>query len=124
MSSSRLRRLALGVLVFALAFPSHAAAMSWEWGDLFGRVRGFISSLWAPHGCILEPGGRCGAAPAQILGEHGCVIEPGGRCGAAPTPIFGEHGCILEPNGRCGSAPAPILGEHGCEIEPGGRCTQ
>jgi hypothetical protein len=84
MSASMLRRLAFGVLVFALAFPSHAAAMPWSLGDLFGRVRGFISSIWAPSGCVIEPEG--GAAPNQalekgaILGESGCVIEPEGRC--------------------------------------------
>ncbi len=80
MSASMLRRLALGVLVFALAFPSHAAAMPWPLEDLFGRGWGFISSFWAPNGCELQPDGNCRTAPAPILGEHGCEIEPDGRC--------------------------------------------
>ncbi len=101
MSASMLRRLAPAVLLFALAFPSHADAMSWPYEELFGTVRGFISSLWEPHGCVIDPDGRCGAAPAPIFGEIGCVIEPEGRCGVAPAPIFGEIGCELEPDGRC-----------------------
>ncbi len=101
MSASMLRRLALGVLVFALAVPSHAAAGPWLWGDLFGQVRGFLSSLWAPSGCKIQPDGRCGAAPTPIFGEQGCVLDPDGRCGAAPAPIFGENGCELDPYGRC-----------------------
>ncbi len=101
MSASMLRRLAPGVLVFALAFPSHATAMSWPLDDLFGTVRGFISAFWAPIGCELGSDGRCGTAPAPIFGENGCVIVPDGRCGAAPTPIFGENGCVLTPDGRC-----------------------
>jgi hypothetical protein len=80
MSASMLRRLAPGVLVFALAFPSHATAMSWPFDDLVGRVRGFISSLWAPNGCEIMPDGRCGTAPAPIFGEHGCELLPDGRC--------------------------------------------
>ncbi|HXU30188.1 MAG TPA: hypothetical protein VN851_06400 [Thermoanaerobaculia bacterium] len=101
MSSSMLRRLALGVLVLALAFPNHAAAMPWEWGDLLGRVRGFISSIWAPNGCEIMPEGNCRTAPKQIFGEHGCEVEPDGRCGAALVHIFGENGCELTPDGRC-----------------------
>lgn len=80
MSSSMLRRLALGLLVFALAFPSHAAAMPWSLEDLFGRVRGFIASVWTPHGCERMPDGRCGTAPTPIFGEHGCEADPDGRC--------------------------------------------
>lgn len=107
MSASMLRRLSLGVLVLALAFPRHAAAMPWQWGDLFGKVRGFLSSILAPNGCVVEPGGRCGAAPNQIFGEIGCELGPGGRCAAAPDRGLGN---------------GPILGEIGCEIEPGGHC--
>ncbi len=102
MSPSRLRRLSLlGALVFALAFPSYAAAAPWPLEDLLGRVRGFFSSIWAPSGCEIMPDGRCGAAPKLNFGEAGCVIEPDGRCGAAPNHIFGAHGCELEPDGRC-----------------------
>jgi len=101
MSASMLRRLTLGVLVFALAFPSHAAETPWQWGDLFGRVRGFMSSIWAASGCELMPDGRCGAAPNPISGENGCQLPPDGRYGAAPTFIFGESGCELMPDGRC-----------------------
>lgn len=75
MSASTLRRLALGVLVFALAVPSPAAAMPWSLDDLFGRVRGFISSIWAPS-----------VAPNRVEKDH----------------IFGENGCELDPYGRCG----------------------
>ncbi len=122
MSASMLRRLAPAVLLFALAFPSHADAMSWPFEELFGRVRGFISSLWEPHGCVIDPDGRCGTAPAPIFGEIGCVLMPDGNCKNAPAPIFGEHGCEIHPDGRCGAAPAPIFGEIGCELEPDGRC--
>jgi len=101
MSASMLRRLCLGVLVLALAFPSHAAAMPWEWGDLFGRVRGFISSIWGPIGGQVESEGRGRTAPVLIYSEQGCELTPDGRCGAAPIPIFGEHGCELDPDGRC-----------------------
>ncbi len=102
MSASKLCRLSLlGALVFALAFPSHAAAAPWPLEDLLGRVRGFFSSIWAPSGCVIMPDGRCGAAPNRIFGESGCVLMPDGRCGAAPTPIFGEAGCVIEPDGRC-----------------------
>ncbi len=102
MSPSRLRRLSLlGVLVFALAFPSYAAAAPWPLEDLLGRVRGFFSSIWSPNGCEIMPDGRCGAAPKQIFGENGCLLMPDGRCGAAPSQIFGESGCVIEPEGRC-----------------------
>jgi hypothetical protein len=95
------RRLSLGVLVLALAFPSHAAAMPWEWGELFGRVRGFLSSIWAPNGGEIRPEGRDGVAPRLIFGENGCMLDPDGRCGTAPALIFGEDGCVLHPDGRC-----------------------
>lgn len=101
MSASMLRRLSLGVLVFALAFPSHAAAAPWHLGDLVGQVRGFIASLWAERGCVIMPDGLGGAAPSPILGEIGCVLEPEGRCGATPSQILGENGCVIEPDGRC-----------------------
>ncbi len=122
MSASMLRRLSLGVLVFALAFPSHAVAAPWQLGDLLGQVRGFIASLWAENGCELTPDGRCGAVPRPVIGEQGCMLEPDGRCGAAPRPIFGEIGCELMPDGRCKAAPRPVFGEIGCEIQPDGRC--
>ena len=107
MSASTLRRLAQGVLVFALAVPNPAAAMPWSLDDLFGRVRGFISSIWAPSGCEVVPDGRCGAAPTPggtegpVLGESRCVLMPDGRCGAAPTLVFNEARCLIEPDGRC-----------------------
>ncbi len=101
MSASMLRRLAPGVLVLALAFPSHATAMSWPLDDLFGRFRGFISSLWAPHGYEVMPDGNCRTAPTPIFGENGCVIMPDGNCRTAPKQIFGENGCEIMPDGRC-----------------------
>jgi hypothetical protein len=109
MSASSFRRLPFLFLVAALAFPSQAAAVTWDLGNLLSKAQGIFSALWAPVGCEIEPSGRCGAAPSPVLREHGCEINSDGRCASGPAsggnrqPLLGEIGCEIEPDGRCRS---------------------
>lgn len=104
--SATSRRLAFGLLVVLLALSAAPArAVPFEPGALLGKLRGFLSFIWAENGCEIEPAGRCGAVAAP----NGCEIEPNGRCGTAATfipegsqkSILSDNGCILEPLGRC-----------------------
>lgn len=102
------RRLALGLLVVLLALPATpAGAVPFDTGALLGKLRRFLSFVWAENGCELEPNGRCGAAATP----NGCIIEPNGRCRAT---------VLLAPEG----SQKLILSENGCEIEPNGRCVR
>jgi hypothetical protein len=61
--------------------PSATAVVS---ADLFGRLRGILSSLWAEVGCGIDPDGRCTAAtintPPSPKTDIGCGIDPSGNC--------------------------------------------
>ncbi len=65
-------------------------------GDLFGWLRGALSSIWSKAGCQVDPFGRCEPA------KNGCQIDPYGRClvKAAP-PVNTKNGCQIDPYGRC-----------------------
>ncbi len=101
-----LRRLAVPVAVvltlgFAVSSVGFAApgASGLRWPDWLG----FLSNLWAPTGCILEPVGGCreGKAGASVPRDQGCMVDPVGRCTEASAPAPRDQGCSLEPVGRC-----------------------
>src|SRR5262245_26732588 len=101
MSASSLRRLPLCVLVATLAFPAHAFAAPWNFGDWVGRVRGLLSMLWTLHGCEIDPNGRCETILNRrpVSGDSGCEINPDGRL--APTPSAVGGGSLLVGDSGC-----------------------
>ena len=109
MSASSFRRLPFLLLVVGLAFPSHASAMSWDFGNLIAKAQGFFSALWGPSGCEMNPDGRCGAAPSPVLRDHGCELDPDGRYASTPVQsrkgdtVNSDVGCEIMPDGRCGA---------------------
>ncbi len=98
-----LRAAALLVLCALLASPLAAAPKfrsesftATTADDLFGWLRGTLSSIWSKAGCQIDPFGRCETA------KNGCQIDPYGRClDKADTPLNTKNGCQLDPNGRC-----------------------
>ncbi len=101
-------RLALGLLVALLALAAApAGAVPFDTGALLGRLRGFLSFVWAENGCELEPTGHCGAVAAP----NGCELEPWGRCllnaalipEGSQKPGLSDTGCEIDPWGRCGN---------------------
>ena len=59
--------------------PSEGARTPW---NLLGQIWSFLERIWAEHGCVLDPNGRCLPDPgtSSITGDHGCVADPDGRC--------------------------------------------
>ncbi|HEV7671673.1 MAG TPA: hypothetical protein VGS22_24390 [Thermoanaerobaculia bacterium] len=108
MSASSPRRLLLLLLVVGLAFPSHAAAAPWDFGNLLAKAGGFFSALWAPVGYVIEPDGRYGEKPIPVSKEVGCEIMPDGNCASTlarekkNTPVLSDVGCEILPGGLCG----------------------
>ncbi|MEP7011688.1 MAG: hypothetical protein ABJC13_15295 [Acidobacteriota bacterium] len=102
------------VLALLLAIPATASAATLSHGSA-EDWSGWMRSIWAAIGCILDPSGLCAQERQSAIG---CGIDPSGHCGAAPAPA--EIGCGLDPDGHCGAAPAPA--EIGCTIDSGGRC--
>lgn len=101
-----LRRFAVPMaLIIALGFITSTAGFAaterggLHWPDWLG----FLSNLWAPEGCMVEPVGGC-------------------RDSNASTPILLDQGCGLDPVGRCTSASAPAPRDEGCGVEPVGGC--
>lgn len=98
-----LRTAALLVLCALLASPLAAAPKfrsesftTAAADDLFGWLRGALSSIWSKAGCQVDPDGICGTA------KNGCQIDPHGRClDKADTPVNTKNGCQLDPFGRC-----------------------
>ncbi len=41
-----------------------------------------FTRIWAEHGCILDPNGRCqpDQGTSSITGDNGCAADPDGRC--------------------------------------------
>jgi hypothetical protein len=109
MSASSPRRLLFLLLVVGLAFPSHAAASSWDFGNFLEKAGGFFWALWSPVGCEIEPNGGCGTSPRLAPRDSGCEINPDGLCASEPAQegsggfVFGETGCVILPDGRCGA---------------------
>jgi len=82
-SSASPRRLLFVLLVVGLAFPSHASAASWDFGNLFAKAREYLSALWPPAEYVPNPRPtRGGDNGKHLLANTGCVILPDGRCGA------------------------------------------
>lgn len=97
------RAAALLVLCALLASPLAAApkfrsesSITAAADDLFGRLRGALSSIWSKAGCQVDPFGRCETS------KNGCQIDPFGRClDKVETPVNPKNGCQLDPFGRC-----------------------
>ena len=102
-SSASPRRLMFLLLVVGLAFPSHASAATWDFGNLFAKAGGFFSALWTPIRCEIESSGNCGTRPQVAPRSRGCEMNPDGHCASAPTLVIGDYGCEIEPDGRCKS---------------------
>jgi hypothetical protein len=99
---SSLRRFAVPMaFLFALGLTAPSAGFAaperLHWPDWLG----FLSHLWAPEGCVIEPVGRCSEASAPAPRDQGCILDPVGRCTNASTPAPRDEGCMLEPVGRC-----------------------
>ncbi len=91
------------VLTLGFTVPSVATAAPGEAGLRLPGWLGFLSNLWAPQGCSLEPVGGCreGKAGAPVPRDEGCMVDPVGRCTEASAPTPRDEGCGLEPVGRC-----------------------
>ncbi len=101
-----LRRLAVSIaLAFALqlTLPPAAVSAPKDVGLRFGDWLGFLSRLWAPEGCSIDPGGRCTVEPKQVVQNNGCSFDPHGGCreSDATTPAPRDNGCIFDPGGLC-----------------------
>jgi hypothetical protein len=77
------------------ASPRGLAAAKAASLDILGR-------LWSLFtGCMIDPDGRCLAAPVA-QGDEGCMIDPSGRCATRTAPTArGDEGCMIDPDGRC-----------------------
>ena len=104
MRCNLLRAAALLVLCALLASPLAAApkfrsesSPAAAADDLFGWLRGAVSSIWSKAGCQIDPFGRCETA------KNGCQIDPHGRCldKVEKTPVSPKNGCQIDPYGRC-----------------------
>ncbi|HXU29514.1 MAG TPA: hypothetical protein VN851_02965 [Thermoanaerobaculia bacterium] len=106
----------------AFAPPAHAApgGLSLPFSDWLGA----LARLWAPEGCILDPGGRCRDRQAVAPRDEGCGIDPGGKCATAPAQVWAPAGCVVDPHGMCRGSQAVPTRDAGCGIDPGGACTQ
>jgi hypothetical protein len=83
MSASSPRRLLFLLLVVSLAFPSHASAATWDFGNLLAKARELFSTLWTSEESAPDAKPvRRGAYGKHLLADTGCVILPDGRCGA------------------------------------------
>ena len=99
-----LRRFAVPmVLLLVLSFvaPTAGLAATVGGGLHWPEWLGFLSNLWAPTGCSLEPVGRCADAGTLAPQEEGCGLEPVGRCANASSPAPRDAGCVVDPVGRC-----------------------
>ncbi len=76
------------VLVVVLAAPAARAAgrapaegARTPW-DFLGQVWGLLEHIWAEHGCVIDPNGRCLPDPgtSSLTGDNGCILDPDGRC--------------------------------------------
>ncbi len=101
--NSSLRRFAVPVvflIVLGLTIPTAgfaAPAGGPHWPDWLG----FLSHLWAPAGCNVDPVGGCTNASTPAPRDQGCGVDPVGRCAEASTTAPRDEGCMLEPVGRC-----------------------
>lgn len=101
-----LRRFAVPmVLLLVLGFVAPTAGLAAPVGGglHWPEWLGFLSNLWAPAGCILEPVGGCrdGNVSTPAPRDEGCGIDSVGRCANASTPAPRDEGCAVEPVGRC-----------------------
>ncbi len=99
-----LRRFAVPmVFLIALGFTAPTAGFAapagggLHWPDWVG----FLSHLWAPAGCNVDPVGGCTNADAPAPRDEGCMVDPVGRCAEANAPAPRDEGCVIEPVGRC-----------------------
>lgn len=90
--------------------------------QLLAQLWSWLSTLWSEEGCMLDPDGRCGGAPAPAHLDEGCMLDPSGGCRETPSPPYQQEGCMIDPSGRCGGAPAPAHLDEGCIIDPNGGC--
>jgi hypothetical protein len=89
------------VFAVGLTAPSAGFAAPERGGLHWPDWLGFLSHLWAPQGCGLEPVGGCGNASTPTPRDEGCMLEPVGRCTNASAPAPRDHGCMVDPVGRC-----------------------
>jgi|SRR6185295_10021583 len=100
-SSSSLCRLPLLAVVVTLAFPSRSSAAPLDFESLLGKARGFLTLLWAPVGCEINPDGRCVTSPESGGSDSGSEVNPDGRYAFARPrkPVPSDVGC--EPDEHC-----------------------
>lgn len=105
------RRFTLCLLVaLTVLTAAPAGASPFDAETLLGKLRGFLSVVWAEVGCQVDPWGAC----TPNLGDFGGGGDLAGRIRAPRT----DTGCMSELDGRCKT----ILADHGCEIDPIGAC--
>ena len=88
MPRSAISRAALLLVLLLVAVPAlQAAPIRAEAGpapaawDLFAQVWDFLTGVWSPNGCEVDPDGRCQPRPTTVEIDNGCEVDPNGRCG-------------------------------------------
>jgi hypothetical protein len=76
--------LVLTTPAFAEGFRASATAGT---PDALGRFWSFLTSLWSPAGCYIDPDGWCSTSPSTApvqtdQMDTGCMVDPSGHCGA------------------------------------------
>lgn len=101
MTGAPIRRVVTALLLSLLIAPwCHAAqpAPLKREGPSTIRLLDLFANLWAKHGCIIDPFGRCLKANST---KQGCAIDPYGRCLTEGTSSSeSELGCAIDPFGR------------------------
>ena len=89
------------IIALGLTAPTTGFAATERSGPHWPDWLGFLSQLWAPQGCGVEPVGGCGNASTPIPLDQTCVFDSAGRCANASAPAPRDAGCVIEPVGRC-----------------------
>lgn len=128
-------RIAVAVLVAALAAPALASAHSLGLSQTPGsvvqqaidplvRAWNWLTGIRPDAGCSIDPnGGNC--LPAKARPAEGCSIDPmGGHCNPATTtkPGSGRPGRPGRTSGRSGSVSRHARTNGGCSSDPNGGC--
>lgn len=107
------------VLLFLLVPNPPALAASGGSAFRFTDWLEMLTRLWAPEGCIFDPGGSCRDGDSAQPRDEGCGFDPGGKCAA--TPIWAPEGCGADPHGGCRDS-VLLQRDAGCGADPHGNC--
>jgi hypothetical protein len=82
------------IIALGLTAPTAGFAATERSGLHWPDWLGFLSHLWAPQRCTVDPVGRCIDTSAPAPRDQGTNAS-------APAPR--DEGCMVEPVGRCGN---------------------